>query len=205
MFDSLGKLIEFVDAYYKEVNVQWNQQFSGKVVNLKKKLVFDIRKDMDIFDMIMEYRSFVNQATIDFLLQLSDMNLEAATVTSRVKAQNSIEFKIDSYIKDHQSGKIPIKKCLNDLFGVRIVLDKVFSYDDVELYVSKTFPLYKCINSSKQDYIATHIYFEEGNFSFPWELQVWAKENEKRNYASHKEYKQDYTRWEKENKGGKSI
>lgn len=47
------------------------------------------------------------------------------------------------------------------------------------------------------------VYFKEDNFSFQWELQVWNKEDEENNINSHKKYKQDYTKWEIENKGGK--
>ena len=47
-----------------------------------------------------------------------------------------------------------------------------------------------------------YIYFRQGNFNFQWELQVWNKENEINNITSHEKYKQDYIKWEKENKGG---
>ena len=67
------------------------------------------------------------------------------------------------------------------------------------------FPEYKCIDSSKRSYIATHIYFEKGNFCFLWELQIWAKKDEKNNFQSHKEYKQEYTIWESDNRGGVEI
>ena len=49
----------------------------------------------------------------------------------------------------------------------------------------------KCIDSSKKD-----------NFTFQWELQVWNKVDEINNIRSHEKYKQDYVRWENENKGG---
>ena len=69
--------------------------------------------------------------------------------------------------------------------------------------MGEKFPSYKCIDSSKISYIATHIYFENGNTFFPWELQIWTKKDEKNNFSSHKAYKQDYTRWEMDNnKGG---
>ena len=47
-----------------------------------------------------------------------------------------------------------------------------------------------------------YIFFRQGNFNFQWELQVWNKENEINNINSHEKYKQDYIKWEKENKGG---
>lgn len=38
------------------------------------------------------------------------------------------------------------------------------------------------------------------NNLFPWELQIWKKEDEENNLISHKMYKQDYTSWESEHK-----
>ena len=134
-----------------------------------------------------------------------DLNLieyKNSSVTSRVKAQNSIEFKLENYVTNHECGNIPLKKCMNDLLGIRIVTDDIFTFDDVKQYMEASFPKNKCINSSKGSYIATHVYFEKGNNFFPWELQIWMKKDEKSNFASHQEYKQAYTKWERENKGG---
>lgn len=61
----------------------------------------------------------------------------------------------------------------------------------------------KCYDASKDGYVATHIYFKNGNYSFQWELQIWDKFHEKTNIISHEQYKQEYTKWEKENRGGK--
>ena len=56
------------------------------------------------------------------------------------------------------------------------------------------------------DFIQTeYIQFNEkqqNNFNFQWELQIWNKEDEMNNINSHEKYKQDYIKWEKENKGG---
>lgn len=62
----------------------------------------------------------------------------------------------------------------------------------------------KCIDSSKKEYKATHIYFKQDNFNFQWELQIWNKIDEVNNIISHEKYKQDYAKWERENKGGNS-
>ena len=56
------------------------------------------------------------------------------------------------------------------------------------------------------DFIQTeYIQFNEkqqNNFNCQWELQIWNKEDEMNNINSHEKYKQDYIKWEKENKGG---
>ena len=46
--------------------------------------------------------------------------------------------------------------------------------------------------------MATHIYFQGlrgDNFSFPWELQIWSKSDEKKNIDSHYKHKQSYKEW----------
>lgn len=54
----------------------------------------------------------------------------------------------------------------------------------------------KVHNSSKGDYQAIHIYFQNGNNKyFPWELQIWRKKDEQTNIESHAKHKQAYTKW----------
>lgn len=61
----------------------------------------------------------------------------------------------------------------------------------------------KCIDASKSvGYTAAHIYFSNNNYEFPWELQIWRAADETNNIELHKIYKQDYTKWETEAKGG---
>jgi hypothetical protein len=201
MFEDLGKLIIAVQNNYERICDIWSNT-SSLQLNLKKKQVIDARENAEILDSIWKYLSLVNDELINIMFNLNVIQYEKSSVTSRVKAQNSIEFKLDNYVTNHESGKIPLKKCMNDLLGIRIVIDDDFAYDDVKKYMNTNFPQYKCIDSSKLSYIATHVYFENGNTFFPWELQIWTKKDEKNNFASHKEYKQDYTKWERENRGG---
>ena len=56
-------------------------------------------------------------------------------MNTRVKALNSIQNKIEKYKNKKESGKIPIKKCLNDIFGLRIILNKSISYDEIIKYI----------------------------------------------------------------------
>lgn len=201
MFEDLEKLIGAIQRNYNRICDIWDENF-GNTINLKKKLVIHAREELEILDIIGKYRSFVNDEIIGIMFDLDTIQLSNSSVTSRVKAQNSIEFKLENYIINHEGGLIPLKKCLNDLLGIRIVMDAEFTQQEVKQYMDKHFPGYKCIDSSKLDYTATHIYFEKGNNYFPWELQIWKKKDERNNYISHKEYKQEYTKWERENKGG---
>ncbi len=201
MFEDLEKLIIAIQYNYDRICDMWSNTEASRI-NLKKKQVIDARENSEILDSIWQYRALINAELINVMFDLNFIKYEKSSVTSRVKAQNSIEFKLDNYVTNHESGKIPLKKCLNDLLGIRIVIDDSFSHADVKQYMEEKFPQYKCIDSSKLSYIATHVYFENGNTFFPWELQIWTKKNEKSNLASHREYKQDYTKWERENRGG---
>ncbi|MGN0484241.1 MAG: hypothetical protein ACI4HI_11895 [Lachnospiraceae bacterium] len=203
MLEDVGKLLPIIQKNYDTICRLWDEKKQISL-NLKKKLVKDIRNNSQIFESIVTYRSLINDEMPNILFSLNSIPLENSIVTSRVKAQNSIEYKIENYIKNHQNGNIPIKKCFNDLLGIRLVIEGDFAYADVKAYMQENFPNYKCIDSSKKEYIASHIYFEESNYYFPWELQIWNKNNEAQNYLSHKYYKQDYTQWERINRGGVS-
>lgn len=201
MFEDLGKLIIAIQRNYDRV-CDICSKGNDASLNLKKRLVINAREDANILNKIWQYRSLINDELVSIMFDIHTIEFERSSVTSRVKAQNSIEYKIDNYCNNHENGKIPLKKCMNDLLGIRIIIDDQFSYDDVKTYMKENYSNYKCIDSSKLSYIATHIYFENGNYFFPWELQIWSKNDEKKNFLSHKEYKQDYTRWENESKGG---
>lgn len=204
LFTCLGELIQCVEKFYNYTCVQWERYYKYERFNFKKKTVNDIRDYDEILYEINNYRDFMNimsSQAIEFIPDYFWNN----NVTSRVKAQNSLEAKIDKYVNGkEEKGKIPINKCINDIFGIRIVVDGEFTPFDVGSYVKEKFPQYKCIDSSKYDYIASHIYFKKDNYSFQWELQVWREQDRQNNLESHAKYKQEYTSWEMEygEKGG---
>ena len=176
VFIELQKLIDYLQSAYTEVTNEWMCRPTAKV-NMKKTQI----------------------------LHLSEVC--TCAVSARVKAPNSVEYKIQSYKTErHGSGKVPINKCINDLFGARIFLEVPLSFEDVYGFVEENYSSkYRCIDSSKQDYKAVHIYFKENNQSFPWELQIWNLCDAETNFASHKNYKQGYTTWEQESKKGGII
>lgn len=149
----------------------------------------------------MRYRQFLNDRALKLTMSFESLKL-SCVVDTRIKARNSIEYKIYRYIQEHSDGEIPINKCFNDLFGIRIICEEKLTNKQVSELIKNKFKNLKCIDSSKKDYKATHIYFKQDNFNFQWELQVWNKEDEINNINSHEKYKQDYVKWEKENKGG---
>lgn len=197
----LGDLIEHIHSQYTDFTNEWLYKLPIKF-NLKKMRVDDIEVNGLIYKHILEYVRMLNEKSAEIVLEISGVSSQK--VTSRVKTQNSIEYKINNYkTEQHEYGKIPINKCLNDLFGLRIVTKTPVSFDEVFSFVGEKYNgKYKCIDSSKLEYKATHIYFKNGNCFFPWELQIWNENDVESNFASHKKYKQEYTNWENVSKEG---
>lgn len=202
MLEDLEKLINFLMDKYNEIEEEWKKNDLYNSINMKKSLVKNLYIDNGVLDNIFNYRAFINERNLEMSLQIDGLELKSR-VNTRVKARNSIEFKINNYIKNHNNGEGPINKCFNDLYGVRIILSENISFDEIKKFIEDRFPNLKCIDSSKEEgYIATHIYFKNDNYSFQWELQIWNITNEMTNILSHQNYKQEYIKWEKENKGG---
>ncbi len=198
MFNDLKLIIDFILINYQKVCTVWdNQCQSTYFINLKSKTVKNINEDSKIIEYIFNYLQFILSVSID--MDLEQLDFEKSTIRTRIKTQNSIATKIKIYSDDkHFFGQIPIKKCLNDLFGFRIIIDDIFSFIDIKKYIDDNYSELKCIDSSKNGYCATHIYFSKNGYNqfFPWELQIWQKCNEQSNLESHKRYKQSYTDWE---------
>ena len=179
MLEELDKLIDFVQTEYMQLTKEWKKSEYYTKINLKNNLVCDLLENKLLLDTIVNYREFINKNNIQLLMNLKKFNSENATVNIRTKAKNSIEFKIENYIKNHKDGKVPISKCFNDLFGLRIICQKELSFDEILNLINTKYSNLKCIDSSKNEYKATHIYFRSGSYAFQWELQVWNKLDEK--------------------------
>lgn len=202
MLEELDKLINFIQTEYIDFTTKWEQSNYYSKINLKNTVVCDILENKVLLDAIINYREFINENNIQLVLDFKQFTTEKSKVNIRTKAKNSIEYKIKNYMENHENGKVPINKCFNDLFGIRIISKDGLTYNEIENLITKKYGNVKCINSSKKEYKATHIYFKKNNFSFQWELQIWNKIDEINNIQSHERYKQDYVRWENENKGG---
>lgn len=171
-------------------------------VNLKKTCVSRVQKESGILDLIWAYRNFIedNGVIANTAFELSEFG---QTINIRIKTQNSIEYKIEKYIFSREKGMMPVNKCLNDLVGIRVFISDKVSHKNIREHIEDSYPKLKCIDSSKDGYIATHIYFKTDNFSFPWELQIWRTEDRENNLKSHKQYKQEYIKWE--GSGGSDV
>lgn len=202
MLKELEKVINFIQTEYIAFNKKWQKSDYYTKINLKKNQVCDLLENEEMLNTILNYREFINENNIQLSLNFKQFNNEKVKVNIRAKNKNSIEYKIKNYIENHEDGKLPINKCLNDLFGIRIICAEEITNKQITEFIQNKFKDLKCLDSSKGEYKATHIYFKQDNFNFEWELQVWNKIDEISNINSHEKYKQDYVKWEKENKGG---
>ena len=194
--DDLKKVIDTILEEHKLIN----SNFSNKI-NLKKKSVKKLYEEGILESFIQSYLGFLNRNVIIFTVKFSQIKTNfILSATSRVKQNNSAYYKIDRYIKQKsENGGTPVNKCFNDLFGCRIVVNNDYELSDILLHINEMYPNLKCIDASKNGYKAIHIYFHNGNFVMPWELQIWLQRDEKNNIKSHESYKQDYVKWEHEN------
>lgn len=198
--DEITTLIDFIKKIYLKISNDWTSDSKYFPLNMKTSRVENIYNDEKLLQYVFNYRNFINEHTINITKDIQNLNL-INTVNTRVKALNSIQDKIEKYENKKESGKVAIKKCLNDIFGLRIILNKMESYDNIVKYIEENYYDLKCIKAFRGDYKAVHIYFgNDDNMKFQWELQIWNKKDEHTNLISHAKHKQEYTKWEKDNK-----
>ncbi|MBR3002599.1 MAG: hypothetical protein IKF38_03425 [Clostridia bacterium] len=204
MIEELYKLIDYIQEEYRKSEENWLKNENYNKINLKKKCVIDILTNEELMNLIFNYRAFLKKQDLSFIFD--NFPSFRSKVNSRIKTENSTSYKITNYIKNHNNGKEPIIKCFNDLFGMRIICIEPLTYEQIKKALANKCPNLLVIDSSKDNgkyqYKATHIYFKSDNYYFRWELQVWNECNEQNNIISHKKYKEEYIKWEQENKGG---
>lgn len=201
---NLDSLIRHIIDLHSKASEGWSKTYSDLMIpNLKKKQVRDLVDDDLFFTMILKYRSLLLSTNLDSTIRRYER--EEFEIKCRIKVIDSVQSKIERYIDMEHEGRVPVNKCINDIFGVRVIANCTISHEEICRHVFDTHGL-KCIDSSKTDprtgrliYIATHIYFKDGNMDFPWELQIWFTENSESNYASHEKHKQRYTKWSNNN------
>lgn len=197
--EELCEIIKEIMRQYSIINECLKNASFYNPLNLKRKTIKDVYNDNKFYIYISKFRDYLN----DNITESSNSIINCQSkyrVTTRVKTLNSIQYKIKNYYMNHENGNIPIKKCLNDIFGIRIIINDDLNINIID-YISVAFPNIKVINSSKMNYKAIHVYFgnEIDNTCFQWELQIWNESDEQTNLKSHNIYKQDYVKWEKEN------
>ena len=196
--DELDKLIEFIYNKHDIISKDWKKDKRYKPINMKKIQVADVVLNNELLDIIYDYRNFISNYYTDLLNDISLLKLNNQ-VELRIKAYSSLQDKINRYYaeKKHEYGKISINKCVNDILGIRLIFNEAKNLQEVMNYINKKYNNLKSIDSSKDGYVATHVYFmKNDNLKFQWELQLWNKKDVENNKECHEKYKQEYTKFE---------
>lgn len=126
--------------------------------NLSKSFKHTLRKfpKKELFEEILSLRCFYENSEV--LLKTS--------FNYRIKSMHSVKLKYDKYI----DCDMPLKKCFNDLLGIRIIVDQ---YEDI---LTHDFPDYKTVDMTKgkkndDGYRGVHLYFQKDNHHYPIEIQ----------------------------------
>ena len=96
MLDELDKLIVFINNEYNNYCEKWKNSKLYIPINQKNTLVKNIEKNNNIFNSILNYRLFINEYHFELKIKLSELNIKSE-ISSRVKARNSIEYKIRNF------------------------------------------------------------------------------------------------------------
>ena len=70
MLDDLEKLIVFIQQKYNELNNEWEKSNLYEPIHQKKYLVKDINEDNNILNTILNYRTFLNEKSLDLKMAL---------------------------------------------------------------------------------------------------------------------------------------
>lgn len=191
LFNQYEKIINLIN----EIN-DLHYSFSSELIgilcfNLKKtvsSIVVDDTIEEKFQKLIDNYKSELNRNIIK-ILGIQDKFIE---IRYRIKQAESVREKILYYMgENHEFGKIPLNKCLNDFLGFRILvddLDYIYSNLKSDNRVTNIVKFYLRIDG---EYKGIHLYFKnKNNKFFPWELQIWSREQSSINEKSHSEHKQ---------------
>ncbi len=140
-------------------------------------------------DHIYKYRLTLHECINDYLMT-AGIDIKHFY---RVKTRESIDDKVQRF--SSRADQYPVNNWLNDIFGARIIL----TARDVELVMDlldewqDELGLKNWYLRDKEGYRGLHIYFKNrNNFYFPWELQIWDKEDINRNIKNHEKFKRNF-------------
>ncbi|MGR5238996.1 hypothetical protein [Vibrio alfacsensis] len=111
----------------------------------------------------------------------------------RVKTRECIDDKIARYRE--REDQYPVTNWLNDIFGARIILTKSEIEEVMEELDSwqDELGLKNWYLRNKEGYKGLHIYFKNrSNFYFPWELQIWDRDDLQSNVENHERFKRGF-------------
>lgn len=182
-------LRQIEDAYLQLSNEFYsNEKFD--IGNLNKLSVSDFQNDTDnLLVLLPAYIDFLNEkSTVETLISL----LSIPGFRQRVKVFETAKEKINAYsISEKQRGTLYVGKCVNDLFGMRIILDNLNENAKEILNFLKNSGIKSIKRPYERNdgaYHAIHFYIRDNNHHFSWEVQLWDTTCFASNVAAHEEH-----------------
>jgi len=171
-------LKDMYDAFSIEFYTDLGQE---NLKNLKHVEIGENENWRQVEPLVGQYVHFLRKLGVLQLNRLEyDLNFQY-----RIKAVTVVSTKIAYNYGKHRY----VSKIINDLFGARIVLSGTEAQQErldrllQRLKDSQVISRYYTRHDGK--YHATHCYFQSDNRYFPWELQIWDKKRELKNYSEH--------------------
>ena len=203
----MDKIREQVDIFiglHSAIQDFWFQKLEN---NAKERLNFNKLKVknyiLDILEYIYNYRNTLSLYAPFLNEILNNCNISR----TRIKEMLSMDQKVKNYMLGELHGEVIFNKCLNDIFGARIIIKDDIDFKILSQYLRDEFKdKIKLTDADKVvGYKARHIYVRSAPGHFQWEMQIWHECDEKRNVELHEQYKRGYItqlkEWEKQKDG----
>lgn len=143
--EELRQLIILIQHQFTQISNQWKRSSDYYAINMQTTRVDDVYNNEKLLSHIFDYRKFINDNVSGVIDEIIQEQHFLNVITTRVKAVNSIQFKIQNYELKPEQGKVALKKCLNDIFGIRMIIWDNINYEEIIKYIQINFPLLKCI------------------------------------------------------------
>ena len=138
---------------------------------------------------IYKYRLTLHESINDYLMA-ADIEIR---YFYRVKTRESIDDKVMRY--STREDQYPVNNWLNDIFGARIILTSAeiqTVMESLDVWQDEL-NLKNWYLRNKEGYCGLHIYFKnKSNYYFPWELQIWDREDVQNNIQNHEKFKRNF-------------
>ncbi|PGY06520.1 GTP pyrophosphokinase [Bacillus cereus] len=184
MVEKVERLISEINKLHKQYS---NDYFdTGKVdkVNLSRTIKNVPERH------ILNYRLNLHESINDYLMKADTDDIK---YFYRVKTSESILDKINRYLS--HTDQYPVNNWLNDIFGCRMILS-ADEIEEIETHLGdwqEKYGLKNWYHRRKDGYNGVHIYFKNrSNFYFPWELQLWDKNDVESNIEAHRKHKRNF-------------
>lgn len=199
MDDNLYIQIEgFISAYmaFEKGWITYLVREDCELVNFKRKRIKDLEVSSSAGLELMAYVTSYRQYIAQHLPSSINMYLDSIGIKrTRVKENLSLTKKIEKNIEldKNETQFVYIIRCVNDIFGARVIVNHIDDFDEVVTCLKNKFPNVRVTNATKSTgYKAIHIYTNPVKGSLPWELQIWQACDEENNTNLHAEYKRGY-------------